>query len=184
MPSATSTTETHAVSVFRRLNRYSGVGLQNHCLRIETFARLLLERRGHPVNLPLLRAITFIHDLGLLAPEVEGVNYLQRSRALFHRELPARAFGLSRHDELVVDECLLYNHRVLPVPGLSDEAVAFRQAVWIEHSFGLRRYGLDHDEVRDVFLRYPRDDFDRVLFDFTRIVLFREPWTIVNGIFF
>jgi hypothetical protein len=79
---------------------------------------------------------------------------------------------------------MLYNHRLLPVPNLSPQADAFRRAVQIEHSRGLLRFGLERDAVRAVFDRYPRGNFDRVLLDFTWRTLRREPWTIVNGIFF
>jgi hypothetical protein len=133
---------------------------------------------------PVLHALAMVHDLGLLSPEDQGVNYLERSMALFHREFPARKFGLTPHEQRVADECLLYNHRLLPVPGLSAEAEAFREAVWIEHSRGHYRAGLDRSVVREVFTAFPRDNFNWVLADFARRVLVREPWTVVNGIFF
>jgi hypothetical protein len=56
--------------------------------------------------------------------------------------------------------------------------------VQIEHSHGLLRFGLEKTAVRDVFDRYPRANFDRVLLDFTWRTLRREPWTLVHGIFF
>ena len=67
---------------------------------------------------------------------------------------------------------------------ISAQADAFRRAVQIEHTHGIIRFGLDAAPVRAVFERYPRGNFDRVLLDFTWRTLRREPWTIVNGIFF
>lgn len=66
----------------------------------------------------------------------------------------------------VVDECLLYNHRIRPAPGVGPEAECFRRAVWVEHTLGARRYGLGWSAVREVFRELPRDNFDAVLFDF------------------
>ena len=173
-----------AEEVFSRVSCYRGEGLKNHCLRIAAFTGMLLQHRSVAMAPQLVHALSLMHDLGLLAPEVQGEDYLQRSRALFHRELPLTMFPRSAHEQRVADECLLYNHRLLPVPGLSAEAEAFRDAVWIEHTLGARRHGLDRGDVRAVFTRYPRADFDSVLLDFGRRVLAREPWTIVDGIFF
>jgi hypothetical protein len=79
---------------------------------------------------------------------------------------------------------MLYNHRLLPVPNLSPAAECFRRAVIIEHSRGLKRYGLDRTSVKDVFAEYPRGNFDRVLLDFAWRTIKREPLTLVHGIFF
>ena len=73
---------------------------------------------------------------------------------------------------------------LLPVPNLSPQADAFRRAVQIEHARGLFRFGLDSSEIKQVFARYPRGNFDRVLLDFTWRTLTREPLTLINGIFF
>lgn len=176
--------EAHADAVFARLSPYRGAGLANHCRRVGAIAGHLLARRGVAMRRPLLHAIAMVHDLGLLSPEDEGASYPERSRALFRRELPAHAFGFTPHEQRVADECLLYNHRLFPVPGLSAEAEAFREAIWVEHSRGHVRAGLDRGVVRGIFAALPRDDFDWVLVDFARRVLVREPWTVVDGIFF
>jgi hypothetical protein len=179
-----SAMEARADEVFARFSRYRGDGLVNHCYRMNAFATALLEGRGVPVDRSLLYAIAMVHDLGLLVPGPWSASYLDRSCALFHTELPSREFPLSDHERRVADECLLYNHRVLSVPGLSPEAEAFREAVWIEHSLGLLSYGLDADVVRSIRARFPRDNLDAILADFARRVLLREPWTMVDGIFF
>jgi hypothetical protein len=67
---------------------------------------------------------------------------------------------------------------------MSPEGEVFRQAVRIEHSHGLLHFGLDRRRIRELFERYPYDNFSWVLVDFTKRVLTREPWTLVHGIFF
>ena len=125
--------------------------------------------------------VAMVHDLGIVSEQDEGVNYLQRSRALFHRITADHT--LPDVDPTVIDECLVYNHRVLRVPNLSRHADCFRRAVQIEHTHGLVRFGLDKAPVRAWFDRYPRADFDRVLVDFTLRTLRREPKTLIDGIF-
>jgi hypothetical protein len=109
-----------------------------------------------------------------------GGNYLQRSQALFEGIAP----GLDADEAHVASDCLLYNHRLLPVPGLSVEGDCFRRAAMIEHSRGSVRFGLDRADIAAVFADHPRGDFDRVLIDFALRTLRREPWTVIGGIFF
>ncbi len=168
-----------ADEVFDRLSPYPGEGLRNHCFRLYEFARQLLAARGIPFDLDTAYAIAMVHDLGLVhaAP---GDNYLQRSLAIFEQRLGA----FTRENPELVRQCLLLNHRLLPVPGASEVAEVFRSAVWIEHSRGLKRYGLDKAAVDEVFELYPRGNLDEVLLDFFSRTLRHEPRTIVNGIFF
>jgi hypothetical protein len=171
-----------ADEVFERVSPYEGFGFRNHCRRLHRFATMLMKQRGLAFDADLAYVIAMWHDLGIVSEQDQGHNYLQRSRALFHRETQEVALGDVDLD--VVDQCFLYNHRVLPVPELSPEAECFRQAVIIEHSRGLKRWGLDRAEVRAVYDALPRGNFDRVLLDFTWRTLRREPLTLVNGIFF
>lgn len=171
-----------AEQVFDRLSPYEGDGLRNHCRRLSRLVCLLLEREGLPMSRELVHAVAMVHDLGLVCEDVQGANYLERSRALFHREL--RTPELTEGTLRIIDQCLLFNHRVRPVRGLSLEAECFRRAVWVEHFRGARRYGLDRAAVGQVFKDHPRGDLDRVLMDFVRRVLRREPRTLLNGIFF
>ena len=46
------------------------------------------------------------------------------------------------------------------------------------------RFGLSPTEVAAIKRALPRDNFDRVLVDFTRRVVLSEPHTLVRGIFF
>ncbi|MCA9708908.1 MAG: HD domain-containing protein [Myxococcales bacterium] len=170
-----------ADEIFERTSPYEGVGLLHHCRRLYHLTSLLMEARGVAFDPALAYFIAMVHDLGLVSERDEGRNYLHRSLALFHRETADMA--LPDEDPEVVEQCILYNHRVLSVPGLSPAAECFRNAVMIEHSRGLLRFGLPKERVKPVFERYPRGNFDRVLLDFTWRTIRREPLTLVSGIF-
>lgn len=171
-----------ADEVFERVSPYEGTGFVHHCRRLFTFTSMLMQHRGVSFDPALAYFIAMVHDLGLLSEQDQGSNYLRRSLALFHRE--TADLELPAADPEVVEQCLLYNHRVLPVPGLSDAAECFRNAVMIEHSRGHLRFGLRSTVIDPVFEAYPRGNFDRVLLDFTWRTLSREPLTLVRGIFF
>lgn len=170
-----------ADEIFDRTSPYEGVGLRHHCQRLYHLTSLLMEARGVSFDPPLAYLIAMVHDLGLVSEQDAGKNYLRRSLALFHRE--TAELPLPDEDPEVIEQCLLYNHRVLSVPGLSDAAECFRNAVMIEHSRGYWRFGLPRDRVKPIFARYPRGNFDRVLLDFTWRTISREPLTLVRGIF-
>lgn len=172
----------HADEVFERVSPYDGDGFRNHCRRLFHLTELLMARTHADMDRDVAYAIAMCHDLGIVSRDDTGPTYLARSRALFERE--TAGFDLRGAKQEIIDECMLYNHRLMKVPNLSGQADAFRRAVQIEHSRGLLRFGLERDAVAAVFDRYPRGNFDRVLVDFTWRTLRREPWTIVNGIFF
>ncbi len=174
--------DSRADQVFDRISPYEGDGLRNHCKRLFRLVCLLLERDGLAMDHKLVYGAAMVHDLGLVCEEVEGANYLERSRAIFHREL--KGPEVDQTSLRIIDQCLLFNHRVQPLAGVSPQAECFRKAVWIEHSRGAKRYGLDRAAIREVFRDLPRHDLDRVLWDFTRRVLLREPRTLIKGIFF
>lgn len=171
-----------ADEIFMQTSPYTGAGFRHHCKRLFRLTSMLMAKRGVEFDADLAYFIAMVHDLGIVSEKDEGHNYLERSRALFHRE--TRGMTLPAIDPEIIDQCLLYNHRMLPVPNLSAPAECFRNAVKIEHTRGLMRYGLDEAAVKAVFDEYPRDNFDRVLVDFTWRTIKREPITIVHGIFF
>lgn len=175
----TSKLVTAADEVFERLSPYEGIGFRNHCFRLYEFTRQLLSARGVAFDLDTAYAIAMVHDLGLVHP-APGDNYLLRSLAIFEDALGE----LTTEKPQLIRECLLLNHRLLPVPGASAVAEAFRAAVWIEHSRGLKRYGLDKTAVDEVFELYPRGNLDSVLLDFFARTLRHEPKSIIDGIFF
>jgi hypothetical protein len=170
-----------ADEVFARTSPYGGVGFRNHCQRLFHLTSLLMTHRGIDFDPALAYLIAMVHDLGIVSEQDEGVNYLRRSLALFHRE--TKGLELPAVDPEVVEQCIVYNHRVLPVPGLSPAAECFRNAVMMEHAHGLLRFGLPKAAVKPVFEEYPRGNFDRVLLDFTWRTISREPLTLVHGIF-
>lgn len=179
MQAVSSKLVTTADDLFDRLSPYPGSGFRNHCFRLYEFARQLMLARAIKFDTDTAYAIAMVHDLGLVH-EAPGDNYLRRSLAIFEEALG----GLTPETPAVVSECVLFNHRVLPVPGVTAAAEAFRQAVWIEHTRGVKAFGLDKAAVDEVFETYPRDNLDRVLLDFLGRTLRREPRTIVRGIFF
>lgn len=172
----------HADAVFEAVSPYEGDGFRNHCRRLFHFASMLMAQRGVEMNADVAYAIAMWHDLGIVSEKDEGQNYLRRSLSLFERE--TQGVDLGDVDPKTISECLLYNHRVLSVPGLGNTAECFRQAVQIEHTRGLLRFGLSKAAVKTKFQEYPRANFDRVLVDFTWRTLKREPLSIVNGVFF
>ncbi|MCA9659233.1 MAG: hypothetical protein KC486_12885 [Myxococcales bacterium] len=182
-----STANTHGLigladSIFDRVSPYEGDGLRNHCRRLYHLATMLMEREGVELDRNVAYLVAMLHDLGLVAEDVDGKTYLHRSYALFEKVTDGYDLAGTKSD--VLRECLLFNHRLLPVRGVSAQANCFRRAVQIEHTRGVARFGLDKGAVGEVFAAYPRDNFDRVLVDFTWRVVKREPWTLVKGIFF
>ena len=172
----------HADEVFERVSPYDGFGFRNHCRRLFHFTELLMRKDAVAMDRGVAYTVAMCHDLGIVSRDDTGPNYLARSRALFERE--TKGHDLAGTPSMVLEECMVYNHRLLPVPNLSPQANAFRRAVQIEHARGLLRFGLDASEVKSVFETYPRGNFDRVLLDFAWRTLRYEPLTIVNGIFF
>lgn len=171
-----------ADAIFDRVSPYDGDGLRNHCRRLYHLATMLMRQQGAELDHGVAYLVAMLHDLGLVADDVSGKTYLHRSFALFERVTDGHDLGGT--SAALLRECLLFNHRLLPVRGLAPQAECFRKAVQIEHTRGFARFGLDKDEVAEVFAAYPRDNFDRVLVDFTWRVMRREPWTLLRGIFF
>lgn len=179
--------ESLGASIFDRYNVYSGAAFANHCRRLGALARLLFRQHGLSAPAGSLELLSYIHDLGLVLPQLPGASYMHRSLHLLRSACADRldsdggGWGWSRRE---LDELLLLNHRVFAPSGASRAAELYRRAVWIEHSRGLRRYGLAHSEIREVFLMWPRLDLDRVLLDFGRRTLLKEPTSLVRGVFF
>jgi hypothetical protein len=167
--------------LFEQYNIYEGEGFRNHNLRLAAFADALIEARGLTMNPGRTHLLAMAHDLGLISEADQGADYLLRSWALLERECKAR--GLEQLADSTAFECVRFNHRLSPVPNLDPRAEAFRCAVWVEHSFGAKRFGLPRELVRGVFRRYPRDNFNAVMADFWRRVLLHEPTTVIRGIF-
>ena len=174
--------QTQVLANFDHRSHYEGDGLRNHSIRVYAFTRMIMEAQQIEFDDDAAFGIALFHDLGLTLPRGESATYMHRSLELFHQDCPELA---RRVDKTVLSECMLLNHRVFEVPNASPAAEAFRKAVWVEHSRGLKRYGLlSRESVQEVFRTYPRDNLDRVLLDFFWLTLRNEPRTITNGIFF
>jgi hypothetical protein len=159
---------------------YDGEGFRNHCLRLYELALLVLEQDGVDMYADVAYLMSMTHDLGLVAQNIEGPNYMQRSWQVFKQITEGLELGHSTEE---LGECMLLNHKVLPLSDAAPSAEAFRKAVWIEHTRGVRSYGLDKAEVRRIFKKHPRDNFDKVMADFFYRTLRHEPHTVLNGIF-
>ena len=119
-----------ADEVFARTSPYEGVGFPNHCRRLFHLTSLLMAQRGVEFDPALAYFIAMIHDLGLVSEQDQGINYLRRSLALFHRE--TKGMDVPAAAPEVVEQCIVYNHRVLSVPGLSPAAECFRKVLALQ----------------------------------------------------
>lgn len=170
-------------AVFERLSPYPGPAFRHHCLRLYELAVALMRRRGVAFPTPLAYAIAMTHDLGLVA-RAPGRDYVERSLAILFELCPPVEIERAGASVRDVAEAVLLNHRVRPVAGAGPIAECFRRAVWIEHSRGWVRSGeLEAPEVAAVFARWPRGALDRVLVDFARRTLTREPASLADGVF-
>ena len=167
--------------LFDEYNIYPGEGFRNHNLRLAAFANALMKAKGLQLEPGRVHLLAMVHDLGLITPHDRGADYLERSWTLLERECNTR--GCWQYADELSFQCLRFNHRISAVPGLDPRAEVFRAAVWIEHSFGVRRYGLSRAFVQGVFRTHRRDNFSHVLADFWRRVLLHEARTVTNGIF-
>jgi hypothetical protein len=66
------------------------------------------------MNRDVAYAVAMCHDLGIVSRDDTGPTYLARSRALFDRETAGH--DLAGTPARVIDECMIYNHRLLPCP--------------------------------------------------------------------
>ncbi len=168
----------HALAddVFERYSPYPGLGFRHHCLRLVDLAVAHARAVGEVLDHDLLYAAAMLHDLGLLVEPRPGTDYLSRSVDVAREELADADLDREQWRELELG--LLYNHGVRVRRTLPPLAAHLRSAVKTEHSLGRIRGRLSRDQVRAVFARHPRDNFDRVLADFFWRTLSREPRTI------
>jgi hypothetical protein len=161
-----------AHELFQKHKPYRGDALDRHCQRLAAFTLLQGELNGVELDPELVAATAWLHDIGLLV-KVEGTrNYLDRG--LRFAEPLVDSWGLEPRQRRIFEEMMLYNHSVVPVPGLADEAEMMRRAVQVEHSIGVRTHGLAHARVREVFRRHPRRGLTPVLLDFGRITVLHD----------
>jgi hypothetical protein len=173
--------EARARALFEAHNPHPGRALAHHNLRIAAFARQLGAARRLELDVDLLQAACWLHDVGLLIPDRAEPLYLQRSWAFV--EPHARAWGLSAGDRERLRQVLVYNHSLRPIGCLDPMAELVRRAVQVEHSRGWLDHGLGRGFCRQVFSDLPRLDLTRILVDFARITLFEDGVRQLPGIF-
>ena len=171
-----------AEALFHRLSPYPGDGLVHHCRRLYRFSLLLLEQEGVEVPREIVYLVAVTHDLGLVTDRSLGPNFVYRSHRLAGEILESVGEGAAYREQ--VAEALLHHQRVFEPRGLCPLARAFRRSVRMDHPHGWVRYGLDRDRVRSIFLEYPRENFSRVLMDYTWRILRYEPLASIHGSFF
>jgi hypothetical protein len=151
---------------------YRGDALDRHCQRLAALTLLQGERHGVALDRDFVEATAWLHDIGLLVRLPGTRNYLDRG--LRFVEPLVERWGLSAQQRGVFEQMMLYNHSARSVPGLCDEAEMMRRAVWVEHSLGALRHGLDRATIRRVFERYPRRGLTPVLLDFGRVTVLHD----------
>lgn len=161
-----------AEALLARHNHYAGEGLQNHNRRLAEFALALAQDRGREVNPDLVRAVTTLHDIGLLVRQQGQPSYLKRGWEFV--EPHVLSWGVEGDSLVAFRDMMLYNHALPAVRGVHPWADLVRRAVQVEHSLGLVRHGLPRRVCREVFSRLPRLNFHHVLYDFARTTVVED----------
>jgi len=161
-----------ALELFRRHNRYSGMALENHCIRLAKFTLALGERWDVEMDPELVWAACYVHDIGLLVEEPGNLSYMSRGWRFVKPHV--EEWGVEGAAKRVFRDIMLYNHGLLPLRGVSWVGEMCRRAVQVEHSKGLVHHGLSRDVVRSIFAETPRLGLTRVLLDFARITVLED----------
>jgi hypothetical protein len=169
------------LSLLRSKSPY-GEPLENHCLRLAEFSLALGQARGVPLDEDLTYAACYLHDIGLCVANPDEKNYLKRGH-VFTVEHTA-SWGLTEAQADVLADVMLYSHSMKPVPGISPAGEMVRLAVSVEHSLGRVNQGLDRSFCREVFAKYPRKGFNRVLLGFFKTAVVEDGAGRLPEIFF
>ncbi len=170
-----------ALNILRNESPY-GKPLENHCLRLGEFTMALAKSMGTEIDEDLVLAACYLHDIGLCVKDPTTKNYLKRG--LKFARTKVGDWGLEEHQAKVLDDVMLYSHSISPVPGITVEGDLVRRAVSVEHSLGRLTQGLDPAICRDVFAKYPRRGFNRVLLSFFKIAIMEDGPNELLRIFF
>ena len=161
-----------AEQLYRRTTPYQGIALDNHCIRLAELTLALGRVHAVEIDEDLLRAVCWVHDIGLMVKLDGEPAYPQRGLRFIAQMVDAWDLSPGRHR--AVAEMMLFNHALRPVRGLTLEAEMLRRAVQVEHSLGLLRHGLDPGAIRDLFARWPRSGLTPILLDFARITVLED----------
>jgi hypothetical protein len=170
-----------ARDLLRQVSVY-GAPLENHCRRLAEFAIALGEKRGVAMPPDFIIAAAYLHDIGLCVDVPDERNYLKRGLLFIWPYV--QKWHLSREEQKIVEDIMLYSHSVKSVSGISPEGELVRLAVRIEHSLGQLTHGLDRAFCRSVFAAYPRKGFNRVLLSFFRTTIVDDGAGELRRIFF
>jgi hypothetical protein len=127
-------------------------GYRGHVYRTFNFAMAL---SGAGAVEPELAVAAAFHDLGIWTDSTFDYLLPSARRALAY----ARERGLSV-DATTLDLAVSWHHKVRPYRGAGATSVeAFRRADWIDVSWGLLRFGLPRELVRDAHHAFPNAGF-------------------------
>ena len=160
--------EQHAAALGTDLVPY-----RNHAYRVVNFCAALATVRSRaeesrasthePGALAKMTIAVAFHDLGIWTDQT--FDYLAPSMRLAREHLSAHGQEAWIPE---VEAMILEHHRVRAVrehPGWLVEA--FRQADWVDVTYGARSFGLPRSLVRDCFAHFPDQGFHRRLVQLT-----------------
>ncbi|MCP4677361.1 MAG: HD domain-containing protein [Deltaproteobacteria bacterium] len=165
-----------------RVESHHGKPLENHCLRLAEFSLALADSNGIEMDEDLTFAACYLHDIGLCVKDPSEKNYLKRGLKFVRTRIGD--WGLDDHQIKVLEDVMLYSHSISSMPGTSPEGDLVRRAVSVEHSLGRLTHGLSSAFCKDIFAKYPRRGFNRVLLDFFKIAILEDGPKELVRIFF
>jgi hypothetical protein len=143
------------------------VGYSNHCVRILENCRLL----GAQADADLFQIATAFHDLGIWTNG--SFDYIEASVDAF---LGSRFSRPCREENEVVVEMIRCHHKLTQCGPLGSMAEVFRNADWIDVTWGIRSFGLDRRALGRVRAERPNRGFHFFLAKRTLLWGVRHPW--------
>jgi hypothetical protein len=136
-------------------------GYRNHCRRVYLFCCALAKVEGESRQRIAIAAV--YHDLGIWT---EGTfDYLDPSKSLLRAYLESTGKAEWGDEiEAMIEE----HHKVTPwICNPAWLVEPFRQADWIDVTFGMRNFGLERRYIREIQRRYPNAGFHSTLASLT-----------------
>lgn len=127
----------------------------NHVLRVYNFT-LLLQNFSDEEKDAIAIAAAF-HDLGIWTNNT--IDYLQPSNALAQQFLIDK--GLGSHATLVAD--IINNHHKLSAFKGNKLVEAFRRADMADLTMGFINFGINRNEIKELYQQYPANDFHKFI---------------------
>lgn len=136
---------------------------RNHCCRVYHFCMALCDGPQDEGRKEKIAVATVFHDLGIW--EGNTFDYLPHSRrmARVHLEQSDRLQWIDEVETMIEE-----HHKLTPYRANATWLVEpFRKADLTDLSLGTIRFGLSHEVVRDIRIRYPNAGFHRRLLQLT-----------------